>query len=165
MDRHFLDWRQPFLPAAAAWLVETFGREPDLVDMEQVVCVTPGRRAGRILLGCLVELCEERTLQLIPPRTITPGALGDALLLSGEVTATREECLLAWLGGLRDPAAGARPDDLARLVPHPPAPEDLPAWHGLAATLRGLHEELAGAGLDFAAVGDRADAIDRAQDG
>ena len=69
MERHWIDWTSAFLPEAGAWLTARFAGET-LLDMHDVVCVTPGRRAGRILLAQLARLATEAGLDLVPPREV-----------------------------------------------------------------------------------------------
>ena len=59
-ERHWLDWSKPCLPAAAEWLVAGRDAESGVCDLRGVVCVTPGRRAGRVLAELLIEAAERR---------------------------------------------------------------------------------------------------------
>lgn len=73
-----LNWRAPALESACAWLVERFARRGSgwgELDLSGLVLVTPGRRAGRILLAMLVDRAEREGLGLTPPRLATPGDL------------------------------------------------------------------------------------------
>src|SRR4051812_15458212 len=83
---HWLDWNTPCLPAAAAWLIDRqleiqAGLQTQFCDLQNVICVLPGRRAGRLLLGQLIEQCHARGLRLIPPRILSPGTLMEAWTL------------------------------------------------------------------------------------
>ncbi|MDY7108204.1 MAG: hypothetical protein SYC29_06160, partial [Planctomycetota bacterium] len=128
IERHWLDWTRPLLPDAAAWLIERAGSADGIVEMQHLVCVTPGRRAGRILLALLAERCEAAGLAFVPPRTMTPGMLADLLPAGEEPIATGPERILAWLKALRSCA----PRDLEALLPAPPREDDLLTWWELA---------------------------------
>ena len=57
-ERIWLDWRRPALAQAALWLVargSPDGSDLPVCDLEQFVCVLPGRRAGRALLHHLLH--------------------------------------------------------------------------------------------------------------
>ncbi len=81
INRVFLDWKRPGLPAAVDWLIERFSAAGQL-DLQKVVLALPGGRAGRRLLEILVAEAERRQLQLCPPRMVTAGKLPE--LLSGD---------------------------------------------------------------------------------
>ena len=51
--------------------------------MRDVVCVTPGRRAGRVLAELLIAAAEDQGLTLLPPRIVTPSHLPNLLLEPG----------------------------------------------------------------------------------
>ena len=79
MQRRWLDWNQPLLPAAARWLVQRHaagGR----CDLRAVKCVLPGGRAGRLLLRTLIGHCNEVKVRLIPPQVMTPGSMVDVVM-------------------------------------------------------------------------------------
>ncbi|MCB9844507.1 MAG: PD-(D/E)XK nuclease family protein [Phycisphaeraceae bacterium] len=69
--RVFLGLGHPPLLAAARWLRETSPPDPELL------VVTPGARAGRVLLAMLAS---EAQSVITPPILLTPGALREALL-------------------------------------------------------------------------------------
>src|SRR5690606_12432742 len=137
MQRQWLDWRGPLLPAAAAWLIERHA-EGRRCDLRAVRCVLPGARAGRVLLHLLLRQCAERGLRLVPPQVLTPGALAELLAPGDARTATPLECTLAWMHVLRE----ASPEKIAPLLPTRPDFHDWPAWHELAGTVAGVVDEL-----------------------
>jgi ATP-dependent helicase/nuclease subunit B len=137
MQRQWLDWRGPLLPAAAAWLIERHA-EGRRCDLRAVRCVLPGARAGRVLLHLLLRQCAERGLRLVPPQVLTPGALAELLVPADARTASSLECTLAWMHVLRE----ARPEQIAPLLPSRPEFYDWPAWHELAGTVAGVVDEL-----------------------
>lgn len=139
MQRQWLDWQRPLLPAAAAWLIERHadGRR---CDLRGVRCVLPGARAGRVLLHLLLRQCAERGLRVVPPQVLTPGALVDLFVPGDAGSASTLECVLAWMHVLRE----ASPELLAPLIPTRPDLYDWPAWHELATQLSGIVDELSG---------------------
>ncbi|MCB9566634.1 MAG: PD-(D/E)XK nuclease family protein [Myxococcales bacterium] len=147
MQRRWLDWQKPLLPAAAAWLVQ--GRAADgRCDLRNVRCVLPGARAGRLLLRTLINLCNDAKIRLIPPQVMTPGSMVDVIVPPTATTASELECSLAWMHVLREANAGL----IAPLLPRLPDYHDWPAWHELALVLGGISEDLAGELLSFGEV-------------
>jgi len=163
VQRVFLDWTGPCLPAAAAWLIDhaetpkrrDAGNRAGTTgfDLQRMLCVLPGARAGRLFLAHLVNECERKDLALIPPRVLTPGPMVDVLLHVTGPRASHWEMTLAWMKVLRS----AESSVLATVLPRPPANDDDPAWHGLARMFTSLHDELAGGRVSFADVARRAD--------
>lgn len=139
MHRQWLDWQQPLLPAAAAWLIERHadGRR---CDLRTVRCVLPGARAGRVLLHLLLRQCAERNLRLVPPQVLTPGALVEQLTPGDARTASALECTLAWMHVLRE----ASPELISPLLPARPEFYDWPAWHEFAGQISAIVDELSG---------------------
>lgn len=152
MHRVWLNWNTPCLPAAAEWLIHRrlAGGQCDLRD---TICVTPGRRAGRILLELLLRQSRQRQVRLTPPQTVTPGTLAGELLTTAGPAATEGESILAWIGAIQQ----CPPDFVRALIPAAPADADLHYWRDLACTAASLHDELAGWSIDFADVADAAD--------
>jgi ATP-dependent helicase/nuclease subunit B len=167
--REFIDWKPPALPAAANWLIDcaceqnatATSAQRKWCDLQSTVCILPGRRAGRILLGCLLRACQERGSQLVPPTVLTPGALTDFILATPGAIANQVEMELAWLAALQ----GAAREDLAALLPHLSERDDVLAWRSLAATTAQLHAELAGQRIDFEAVASQAERLERLNEG
>jgi ATP-dependent helicase/nuclease subunit B len=161
IERHWIDWDRPMLPGAAAWLIDRYRGEDGVVDMQGVLCVLPGRRAGRVLTALLAAACDEQGLAFVPPRTITPGTLTAVLPADEAPMATGAEQVFAWLEALKQCAAG----EVEALLPSPPEEDDVLAWHELARTIDGLHEELAGENLTFADVPVRAECLEMFAEG
>jgi ATP-dependent helicase/nuclease subunit B len=148
IQRHFLPWDEPALPAAARFLAERYA-DGDTLSLERVVVVVQAARAGRRLTELLIEEAEERGLLLTPPEAITPRSLPERLLVPGDGrVAGRIESLTQWAEALR----ALEPSRRAEVFPRVPGPDDLPGWIELARLVRGLHEELAAEGLGFADV-------------
>jgi ATP-dependent helicase/nuclease subunit B len=161
IERYWLDWDRPMLPEVAAWLIDRCRSGDGLADMQRLVCVAPGRRAGRILLALLAEQCAALSLAFIPPRTMTPGMLADLLPAGDKPIATGSERILAWMKALRT----CTPGEIGALLPAPPRDDDLLTWWELAHTIDGLHEELAGERLNFADVPVRAECLEMFAEG
>ncbi|MBK9753216.1 MAG: PD-(D/E)XK nuclease family protein [Nannocystis sp.] len=155
MHRQWLDWQQPLLPAAAAWLI---GQHSDgkRCDLRQVRCVLPGSRAGRLLLHSLLAQCAALGLRLVPPQVLTPGKMVDQLVPPTPGTASALECTLGWMHALRE----AEVSQIAALLPSRPDSQDWPAWHELAAQIGGIVEELSGELLSLRDVSQVANRMD-----
>jgi ATP-dependent helicase/nuclease subunit B len=72
MQRVFLDWQQPLLPAAADWSLQR-ARAQGRVDLSGEEHVLSGRRAARRYLDLLARRCDEQALTLDPPEVLAPG--------------------------------------------------------------------------------------------
>lgn len=172
----FLGWDRPLLPAASEWLIEhadRFATSPgftagdrSLIDLTAVLCIVPGRRAGRRLLLELHDRSQELGRSLLPPVITSPGPAVDQLLSDIETDDDRAiadpwTIELAWIDALRS----TDHDMLAPLFPHPPANDDWIAWFHLAQTITTLHDTLAGARLSFVSVTERAERLEFFQEG
>src|SRR5678816_3712562 len=118
--REWLDWSNPCIPSAAAWLTtntETPKRRnaetARVCDLRDLICVLPGRRAGRLLLSHLVQECRGRGLQLVPPVVLTPGAMIDAILNIDVPVASETESIMGWVAAIEK----SDPAELAPLLP------------------------------------------------
>lgn len=151
VDRVFLGWDRPALVSAAAWLLSRFGGRPE-VDLSDVVVVVPGGRAARNLRALLVSRAAAERTPLSPPRLLTPGQVADAALVLEGPCAGPVLRRLAWVEALRS----VPEERLRALSPSPPREEDLPGWESLAAALERCHATLAGEGVRFADVCERA---------
>lgn len=147
IQRVFLDWTRPFLPAVASLLVQE-NEEQDEISLPGVVIALPGGRAVRRLKELLVMEAERRQLRLLPPHVITIGALPTLLLEPPLPLADPVLCRQTWVDALRSVPG----DELRRIFAVVPEQRDLAAWHGLAREIQRIHEDLAGAGLRFGDV-------------
>lgn len=153
--RHFIDWSQAALPAAADWLVARAARDGNL-DLSRTIVVVPGGRAGRRMLELLVERAAARSLVLAPPTITTEQGLPELLYQPKRPFASQLTQQLAWSAALQETPAASR----RHFLPHPPANNETARWLELGEMLRRLHVELAADGLDFGDVlagGDRID--------
>jgi len=147
IERVFLGWDEPGLLAVTNFLQGRFAAGGSL-DLERVIVVVPGARAGRRLLEMLVLRAEERGLALRPPEIVTLGQLPERLYRIKRPLADELTQHLAWVEALR----GSDPERLTPFLPSPPAEDDLLGWLNVAELLGQLHRELAADGLDFAHV-------------
>lgn len=150
IGRVWLEWNRPLLRQAASWLLDQAERTDGLVRLDRYACVTPGRRAGRVLLEETLRQCEARRERMLPFRPLTPGAMVDALIThdptSALMRATDLECEFAWIETLKQQSENT----LRALLTNLPAPDDRPAWQALARTVHRLHRELTGQRKTFA---------------
>ena len=149
ITRVFLDWSRPALPAAVEFLIERYARD-GLLDLDPVILVLPGARAGRRILELLVVASEQRSLALRPPHLCTVGELPEQLYQPKRPFAGDLVQQLAWIRALRE--VDSRDRD--RLIRQPPPSDDHAAWMDLGRLLQRQHRELAGETLDFQKVGE-----------
>ena len=142
--RHFIDWAQPALPAAADWLVARAAKG-QVLDLAQTIVVVPGSRAGRRLLELLVERADAQSLVLTPPIITTEHALPELLYQPKRPFASQLTQQLAWSAALQETPPSTR----RHFLPLPPANGETARWLELGDMLRRLHVELAADGLDF----------------
>jgi len=149
---HRLDAAQGVLPAAAEWLLE-HACQPGSADLAQVLVVVPGRRAGHRLLEILIDLAAARSLDLVPPKTVTLGKLPELLYKPARPLADDAVETLAWVAAIAD----ASEADRERVAP------GIGAAHGrlveVARSLAAAHRELASIDLGFADLPAQADAL------
>lgn len=164
IHRAFLDWTKPALSTAATWLLDhvdapnasasSRSGAARVLDLQHLICVLPGARAGKLFLIQLLDQCQARGVSPIPPRVLTPGSMVDAILRPDGALAKEAEIVFAWTESL----GHAQPHSAKALLPNPPAADDVIAWHALAQTIATLHAELAGQRQTF---GDAAQHADR----
>jgi hypothetical protein len=147
VTRHFLDWKEPALPAAADWLVARYARDGEL-DLSRVIVVVPGGRVRRRLEELLVARADARSLVLTPPTITTEHGLPELLYEPQRPFASQLTQQLAWAEALEQTPPARR----RHFLPHPPAAGDTARWLELGDLLRRLHVELAADGLDFQSV-------------
>jgi hypothetical protein len=151
VERVFLGWTEPCLPQVARWLWDRYPSDGRW-DLQNVVVVTPGRRASRRLLELLAE--QARSCILVPPRLVTTGELPDLLYSPMAPVADTLRALLARLSALRQ----ADTTLLRQVFLDPPQPDDLTGWLQLAQELAGLDEELAADAVPLQEVAARCEA-------
>ena len=147
MERLFLDWRKPCLPATVEYLTGRF-LKAGRFDLAGVTVALPGGRAVRRLEELLVDTAEAHGATLLPPRLTTIGVLPELLYTQQKPFAEDLVQRLAWVGALKESPA----EKLEPLVRTLPEPDDLEGWLALARMLSGLHRELAADALNFADV-------------
>lgn len=151
VERVFLGWTEPCLPQVARWLWDRYHSDGRW-DLQNVVVVTPGRRANRRLLELLAE--QSRSCVLTPPRLVTTGELPDLLYSPSAPVADTLRALLARLSALRQADATL----LRQVFVDPPPPDDLAGWLQLAQELAGLDEEVAAGAVPLQEVVARCEA-------
>jgi ATP-dependent helicase/nuclease subunit B len=156
MTREFLGWERPALESVAERLRERYATGGEW-NLERVIVVVPGSRAGRQLLEVLVQRADAWQLRLFPPRIDTVGQLPERLYRSRHPFADDLIQQLTWVEALRQVGAERVGAALARLPADGPAGRtaDWPRWLELAKVLWRLHRELAAEGLDFQKVAEQ----------
>ena len=147
VERVFLGWDRPALPAAAAHLIEHYIEGP-VADLRPATIVLPGRRARRRVIELLLDEAELRRVTLIPPRATTVGNLPELLHSSPRPLADDVTSRRAWSRALRSVDRHA----VETVFPHLPEGDSLTEWDELAGLLAGLHEDLAREGHRFPKV-------------
>lgn len=150
VDRVFVGWERPLPFAAADHLLAATGltlsaRKGSELDLSEVVACVPGGRLGRLLLGVLIERCEERGWTLVPPRFVTMGALPGVLFPPRSRPGLPVERLLAWQAALRSLDEA----DRKRLAADEPGSG---LWTPAAEMLDSSSREIFGHNLDFHAI-------------
>lgn len=144
ITRHFLDWKNSALSAAADYLIGRYAHGNEL-DMSKVILVFPGRRAGRRMLELLVQRGGSKWPALIPPRMVTFTRFPEMLYPQKQQLADDLTQLLVWRKALY-----AIPSwEIKAALPNRPAEDSVPAWMALCESLRRQHNELAAEGLEF----------------
>ncbi len=153
MQLEFLGWDRPLLESTANYLLERFS-ESGTLDLRNVVLAFPGRRG----IGRLEEILVERVEKLaaegkidpawFPPEYQTLGGLPEVFYPLKRPLADNLTQQLAWNAAVQKLETDF-PDLLARLLPHPPNPDDLEARLALGRLFSNLHRTLAENILDF----------------
>ena len=95
--RAVLDWSQPALRSAAREVIDRFAEGPDR-DLSGVMCVFPGKQAGRRFQEILAEITSGR---FIPPEILTVGQLPERLYTPKKPFATLLTQQAAWAQALK----------------------------------------------------------------
>lgn len=147
IERTFLGWDEPALPETARRIADARS-EPGAPSPEDLLVVVPGRRAGRRLRELLLEEGERRAGSFPPPRTVTAGALAEALYEPQRPLAGRLLGRRAWAEALRSLPSRV----LSAVFPEPPEADDLPGWSRLARVVADLRDDVAAERYDFGDV-------------
>ncbi|MEE2643022.1 MAG: PD-(D/E)XK nuclease family protein [Planctomycetota bacterium] len=143
-----MDWNQPALPAAVDYLVRHYHQPANnRLDLDQVLVVVPGSRAGRRLSQLLAARAGDLGAVLFPPRIQTAGHLPENLYQPKRPFADELTQSLAWVESLKSQRTRAR-----KFFPHLPESRETIDWLDLASMLGRMHRELAAEGLDFGDV-------------
>ena len=147
IELEFVGWDKPLLPQTAHSLRKRFGASPrsEELDLSHLICVLPTSYALDRFEKLLACTSADSDLVLSKPECLTVGQLPEKLYCPKRPLAIEFEQTLAWSGVLANTPA----TELSPLVPTLPASEEIDSWMELAATLRGLHEDLASNRLTF----------------
>ncbi|HIK93859.1 MAG TPA: PD-(D/E)XK nuclease family protein [Planctomycetes bacterium] len=144
IQRHFIDWNQPVLPAVADLLIDRYATA-DQLDLRNLVMVFTGSRAARRMLELLLEKASTRWPAFMPPRMVTFQRFPELLYPQQQKLADELTQLLVWKKALSAiPAA-----ELTAALPAIPSDEAVPSWMSLCESLRSQHNELAEEGMEF----------------
>lgn len=152
---HWLDPRCGILAAAADWIADE-GTPAGIaaggpLDLSGFTIVVPGRGAGHRLLEILIDRAAAAGRRLVPPRTVTLGALPESLYRPARPLADTVTETLCWMAAL----TAASPADRDLVAPGLVADGDTPVAVGLLDAARGLvslHRELAAGTLAISSV-------------
>lgn len=144
LQRHFLNWDQPALPAVVDYLIQRYAHGHEL-DLSEVLLVFPGRRAARRTTELLVQRAGTRWPALIPPRMLTFDHFPEELYEAKQSLADDLTQLLVW----KQAVTSIRPKEIVAAFPSIPDEESLTAWMSLCELLRRQHDELAAEGMEF----------------
>lgn len=143
-----MDWNQPALPLAVDYFERHYlEASRQRFDMDQILVVVPGSRAGRRLLQLLALRARERKAVLFPPQIETAGSLPEHLYEPQRPFADELTQHLVWVESIKKWQSKAR-----KYFPHLPPSEETIDWLDMAALLARIHRELAADGLDFGDV-------------
>lgn len=143
-QRHFIDWNQPVLPAAADYVIKRYAT-PGKLDLSGLVIVFTGRRAARRMLELLFEKASSKWPAFIPPRMTTFQQFPEMLYPQQHQWADDFTQLLIWKKALSAIPPGA----LKAALPTIPDDDAVPSWMSLCESLRAQHNELAEDGMEF----------------
>jgi len=144
--RTFIDWTRPALAAVVDFVCAKYQRD-GLVDLSNVIVVTPGGRAGRRFLEILAERTRGRN---VAPQLATPGILPEKLYQLKRPLADELTQQFAWVEALR----GLPDAEVRSIVGQPPSDSDIPSWLTIAELIAKVHRELAADLKDFGQVAD-----------
>ena len=147
ITRHFIDWQQPALVAAADYLVGRY-RQNDTIALGNLVLVLPGRRAGRRLLEILLDRVEIEGCSFVPSAMVTAGNLAELFYEPQRPFASDLAQRLTWIRALKETDRA----QLEQVFPQLPTEDASDQWLLLGSTLWQLHRRLAADALDFADV-------------
>ncbi len=144
IERHFVDWNQPVLPATADYIIKRYATDREL-DLRNVVMVFTGRRASRRMLEILLDKASSRWPAFMPPRLATFQKFPEMLYRQRNQLADDLTQLLVWKKALSSISAR----ELKAALPNIPKDDAVPSWLSLCESLRAQHNELAEDGMEF----------------
>ena len=144
IQRHFIDWNQPALPATADYVIDRYANGREL-DLRNLVLVFTGRRASRRFMELLLEKASEKWPAFTPPRMTTFQKFPEMLYRQQNQLADDLTQLLVWKKALSSISAS----ELKAALPSIPNDDAVPSWLSLCESLRTQHNELAEDGMEF----------------
>ena len=160
ITQKFLDWQQPALQSAAEYLL-TANRQENLLALDHVIVVVPGRLAGRRLQEILLERTQAEQLGFLPPQIVTVGRLPELLYEARQPFANDLEQRLAWVAAIK----ACDPQVRAKVFPHLPEGDQPEQWLHYGSLLWHLHRELAGDAHDDRVAGNDGALFDKGAPG
>lgn len=143
--RIFMDWNQPAIQNAVDYLTKKyFNKTRHRIEMDNVLIVVPGSRAGRRIFQRFAEKASQWKAVLFPPRIQTAGHLPENLYQPKRPFANELVQHLAWVEAIK-----ALKNRAKKYFPHLPETKQTIDWLDLAALLSKVHRELAADGLNF----------------
>ncbi len=140
-QRRFLGWDEGIPSRLAQSILEGAPRSAIGIDLSGTLVVTPGRRAGRVVLGSMVEHAAGGAI--VPPVMITPGEVAAALTARDADPVSGIAKRVLWIRALRGADAGS----IGALIPNPPNTDEHGVWSRLAAWCERMCDELGGEGM------------------
>jgi RecB family exonuclease len=126
------------------------------VDLDRVLVVVPGGRAGRRFEELFLERVDQLGLAYFPPQVITAGQLPELLYEPRRRFASPLVQQLAWARALSESDRTL----VAQVISRLPASANDPGWLALGRILRRQHSELAAEGCNFSDVARSGEPID-----
>ena len=152
MNRIFLDWNQPSIPALTDYLLATH-RVPgsDFYDLSDYVLVFPNRASSKRFLTLLADCAWQNHCTIEPPRVKHMGDFMELLYEQKAPCASLLTQQVLWAEALREVHTES-PALFASMFPAAPDEKDTEAWHILGVQLTEIFQEIARENLSFKEV-------------
>lgn len=152
MNRIFLDWNQPSIPALIDCLLAAY-RVPgsNYYDLSDYVLVFPNRASSKRFLTLLADCAWQNHCTIEPPRVKHMGDFMELLYEQKAPCASLLTQQVLWAEALREVHAEA-PNLFASMFPAAPDEKDTEAWHILGVQLTEIFQEIARENLSFKEV-------------
>lgn len=149
MNRIFLDWNRPSIPALTDYLLATH-RVPgsNFFDLSNYVLVFPNRASSKRFLTLLADCAWQNHCTIEPPRVKHMGDFMELLYEQKAPCASLLTQQVLWAEALREVHAES-PALFASMFPDAPAENDSVAWYTLGTQLTDIYQEIVRENLDF----------------